>query len=108
VALAAVYGGYFGAGLSVILLGVLAITLQDSLTRLSGLKQLLALAANGGAALVFLASGRVAWPASLGLALGAVAGGLVGGVLASRVNGEVLRWLVAAAGGGMGLWFLLR
>ena len=108
VALAAVYGGYFGAGLSVILLGVLAITLQDSLTRLSGLKQLLALAANAGAALVFLASGRVAWPAALGLALGAVAGGLVGGSLASRVNGEVLRWLVAAAGGGMGLWFLLR
>ncbi|MEB3257088.1 MAG: sulfite exporter TauE/SafE family protein, partial [Cyanobacteriota bacterium] len=71
VALAAVYGGYFGAGLSVILLGVLAITLQDSLTRLSGLKQLLALAANGGAALVFLASGRVAWPAAVALALGA-------------------------------------
>jgi uncharacterized membrane protein YfcA len=92
VALAAVYGGYFGAGLSVILLGVLAITLQDSLTRLSGLKQLLALAANGGAALVFLASGRVAWPAAVALALGAVAGGLLGGRLASRVNGEVLRW----------------
>ncbi|MFM7463877.1 MAG: sulfite exporter TauE/SafE family protein [Cyanobium sp.] len=108
VALAAVYGGYFGAGLSVILLGVLAITLPDSLTRLSGLKQLLALAANGGAAAVFLASGRVAWPAALALALGAVAGGLVGGALASRVNGEVLRRLVAAGGGGMGLWFLLR
>jgi uncharacterized membrane protein YfcA len=108
VALAAVYGGYFGAGLSVILLGVLAITLQDSLTRLSGLKQLLALAANGGAALVFLARGRVAWPAAVALALGAVAGGLLGGRLASRVNGEVLRWLVAAAGGGMGLWFLQR
>jgi uncharacterized membrane protein YfcA len=108
VALAAMYGGYFGAGLSVILLGVLAITLQDSLTRLSGLKQLLALAANGGAALVFLASGRVAWPAAVALALGAVAGGLLGGRVASRVNGEVLRWLVAAAGGGMGLWFLLR
>lgn len=108
VALAAVYGGYFGAGLSVILLGVLAITLQDSLTRLSGLKQLLALAANGGAALVFLASGRVAWPAAVALALGAMAGGGVGGALASRVNGEVLRWLVAALGMAIGLWFLLR
>lgn len=108
VALAAVYGGYFGAGLSVILLGVLAITLQDSLTRLSGLKQLLALAANGGAALVFLASGRVAWPAALALGLGAIAGGALGGALASRVNGEALRWLVVALGMGVGVKLLLR
>ena len=91
-----------------ILLGVLAITLQDSLTRLSGLKQLLALAANGGAALVFLASGRVAWPAALGLGLGAIAGGALGGALASRVNGEALRWLVVALGMGVGVKLLLR
>jgi uncharacterized membrane protein YfcA len=108
VALAAVYGGYFGAGLSVILLAVLAITLEDSLTRLSGLKQLLALAANLSAALVFLGSGRVAWSWGLALALGAIAGGALGGRLASRVDGEVLRWFVAATGTGVGLWFLLR
>ncbi len=108
VALAAVYGGYFGAGLSVILLGVLAITLQDSLTRLSGLKQLLALAANGGAALVFLASGRVAWPPAVALALGAVVGGGLGGRLAGRLAGESLRWWVVALGTAIGLWFLRR
>ncbi|MEB3304173.1 MAG: sulfite exporter TauE/SafE family protein [Cyanobacteriota bacterium] len=108
VAVAAIYGGYFGAGLSVILLGVLAITLDDSLTRLSGLKQLLALAANLSASLVFVGSGRVAWSWAFALALGALAGGALGGGLASRVKGEVLRWLVAAGGAGVGLWFLWR
>ena len=108
VAMAAVYGGYFGAGLSVILLGVLAITLPDSLLRLNGLKQLLALAANGGAALVFLASGQVAWPPALALALGALVGGGLGGRLAGRLAGESLRWWVVALGTAIGLWFLWR
>lgn len=108
VAMAAVYGGYFGAGLSVILLGVLAITLPDSLIRLNGLKQLLALAANGGAALVFLASGQVAWPPALALALGALVGGGLGGRLAGRLAGESLRWWVVALGTAIGLWFLWR
>jgi len=108
VALAAVYGGYFGAGLSVILLAMLALTLEDSLTRLSGLKQLLALAANLSAALVFIGSGRVAWDMALALGLGAVAGGAMGGGLASRVNGEALRWLVVALGTVVGVGLLLR
>ncbi|MEB3325276.1 MAG: sulfite exporter TauE/SafE family protein [Cyanobacteriota bacterium] len=108
VTLAAVYGGYFGAGLSVILLAVLALTLEDSLTRLNGLKQLLALAANLSAALVFLASGRVAGSRALALGWGAVAGGAWGGGVASRVNGEALRWLVVALGTGVGVVLLLR
>jgi uncharacterized membrane protein YfcA len=105
---AAVYGGYFGAGLSVILLAVLALTLEDSLTRLSGLKQLLALAANLSAALVFIGSGRVAWGMALALGLGAIAGGGLGGALASRVKGEALRWVVVALGTGVGVRLLLR
>ena len=108
VVLAAVYGGYFGAGLSVILLAMLALNLEDSLTRLSGLKQLLALAANLSAALVFIGSGRVAWDMALALGLGAVAGGAMGGGLASRVNGEALRWLVVALGTVVGVGLLLR
>ena len=53
VTLASVYGGYFGAGMSVIVLAVLGISYDDSLTRLNALKQCIALAANTAAA-VFL------------------------------------------------------
>ncbi|MEY4354139.1 MAG: hypothetical protein RLZZ609_2380 [Cyanobacteriota bacterium] len=108
VALAAVYGGYFGAGLSVILLAALALSLEDTLVRLSGLKQLLALATNVSAAVVFVGSGRVAWDMGLALAGGAVLGGGLGGGLARRVNGEVLRWVVVSLGLAIGLGLLLR
>ena len=108
VALAAVYGGYFGAGLSVIFLAVLGLAFDDNLTRLNGLKQLLSLATNVSAALVLAPSGRVDWPLALIVALGSILGGHLGGTVANRVNGEALRWLVVVLGVAIGLWFLWR
>ena len=64
VAFASIYGGYFGAGLSVIILAVLGISLRDSLTKLNALKQVLAFAANIAAAVIFLFSGKVVWLAA--------------------------------------------
>ncbi len=108
VALAAVYGGYFGAGLSVILLAVLGLAFDDSLTRLNGLKQLLSLATNLCAALVLVASGRVHWPVALIVGLAAILGGALGGALAHRIPGEALRWLVVGLGALVGFWLLWR
>ena len=107
-ALAAVYGGYFGAGLSVILLAVLGLAFDDSLTRLNGLKQLLSLATNFCAAVVLMASGRVYWPLALIVGLASILGGALGGALAHRIPGEALRWLVVGLGALVGLWLLWR
>lgn len=98
VVLASVYGGYFGAGLSVILLAVLGTGLDDSLPRLNGLKQPLSLAANLSAALHFALSAPVRWPLVLLMAAGAWLGGLLGGRWASRVDPLLLRRLVVAVG----------
>jgi uncharacterized membrane protein YfcA len=98
VGLAAIYGGYFGAGLSVIVLAVLGLTLEDSLTRLNALKQAISLSANVAAAVFFVCSGRVVWPAALVMAVGALVGGASGGWLASRVRPATLRWIVVAIG----------
>ncbi len=108
VTLAAVYGGYFGAGLSVIFLALLGLAFDDQLTQLNGLKQLLSLATNGCAALVLLASGRVDWGIALIVALASILGGALGGGVANRVNAEVFRWLVVVLGVAIGLWFLWR
>jgi uncharacterized membrane protein YfcA len=108
VALAAIYGGYFGAGLSVIFLAVLGLTFADNLTRLNGLKQLLSFVTNLGATVVLVSSGRVDWPMAVVVAMGSIVGGQVGGAVANRVNGEALRWLVVVLGVGIGLWFLRR
>lgn len=94
VGLAAIYGGYFGAGLGVIVLASLAVALDDNLVRLNALKQSISLAVNVAAAIVFAGSGRVEWPAALAMAVGALIGGAAGGAVASRVPAHVLRTVV--------------
>ncbi len=91
VALAAVYGGYFGAGLGVIVLAALAVVFDDDLVRLNALKQTISLATNVAAAIVFLVSGRVDWIAAGVMAVGALVGGVLGGLLASRLAVGFLR-----------------
>lgn len=98
VGLAAVYGGYFGAGMSVIVLAVLGLLLHDTLTRLNALKQAVAFSANIAAALFFVFSGHVVWSVAMVMAVGALAGGAVGGRLAGRVKPSTLRWIVVTIG----------
>lgn len=94
VGLAAVYGGYFGAGMSVIVLAVLGLMLSDSLTELNALKQAIALTVNVAAAILFIASGEVVWSVALIMAAAALLGGALGGKLAGRIKPAALRWLV--------------
>jgi uncharacterized membrane protein YfcA len=98
VALAAVYGGYFGAGLSVIVLAVLGLFMSETLTQLNALKQAISFSVNVAAALVFVFSGSVVWSVALVMAVCALLGGNLGGRLASRVKPAVLRWIVVAIG----------
>jgi uncharacterized protein len=108
IGLAAVYGGYFGAGLSVIVLAVLGLVLNDNLTRLNALKQSISFSTNLAAALFFLFSGKTVWSAALAMAVGALIGGTLGGRLAGRVKPGVLRVVVVVVGTIVGLTYLLR
>src|SRR5512135_3192142 len=108
VGLAAVYGGYFGAGLSVIVLAVLGLLLDDTLTRLNAAKQAIAFSANIAAALLFVASGQVVWPAALVMAVGALIGGVLGGRLAGRVKPATLRWMVVVIGVIVSIIYFVR
>jgi len=108
VMLAAVYGGYFGAGLSVIILAVLGVLLNDSLTRLNALKQALALTTNLAAAVFFLFSGNVHWGAALVMAACALGGGIAGGKLAGKINPTVLRWVVVSIGVIVAVVYFIR
>ena len=108
VGLASIYGGYFGAGLSVIVLAALGITLEDTLTRLNALKQAVAFSVNVAAAIFFLFSGHVLWPAALVMAVGALAGGVLGGRLAGRIKPSTLRWTVVTIGVVISIIYFLR
>jgi len=108
VALASIYGGYFGAGLSVIVLAALGLTLEDSLTRLNALKQAIGFSVNIAAGIFFLFSGHVLWSVAWVMALGALIGGLLGGKLAGRVKPSTLRWTVVTIGVVVAIIYLVR
>ena len=104
----AIYGGYFGAGLGVILLAVLGLVLDETLTRLNALKQAIALAANLAAAIFFLSSGEVAWLVALVMGVGAIVGGTIGGRLAGRIKPATLRAIVVTVAVIVAAVYLIR
>ena len=108
VGLASVYGGYFGAGLSVIVLSALGLTIDDSLTRLNALKQAVAFAVNVAAAIFFLFSGQVVWGMAFIMAAGALLGGVLGGRLAGRIKPATLRWTVVTIGVLISIIYFVR
>lgn len=92
------YGGYFGAAQGVMLMAVLGLLDDTDPRRANGVKNLLASMANVAAALVFVVTGRVVWPAVLAIAAGAVVGGYVGGHGARRLPAWALRSAVVVVG----------
>ena len=106
--LAAIYGGYFGAGLGVILMAVLGFVTDDSMTRLNFLKQALGFAINLAAAIYFAFSCKVDWMVAFIMIFGSLSGGLIGGKLAGRMKPEVLRWIVVSAGLIAAIIFFLK
>jgi hypothetical protein len=108
IGVAAVYGGYFGAGLSVIILAVLGLLVNENFTRLNALKQLIAFSTNVAAAVFFLFSGKVEWLAALVLAVGALLGGSLGGRLAGKIKPDTLRRIVVLIGVIVAIIYFIR
>ena len=103
-----VYGGYFGAGLGIILLALFSLLLPDSLKRVNVLKQTVSLLANGAAAVLFAATGDVVWAAAAVMAVGALLGGALGGRFAGRVPARVLRSVIVALGLAVATVYFVR
>ena len=103
---AAVYGGFFGAGLGIVLLAILGLFHAGPLTRVNALKQALSFVVNVVAAVFFAFSGHVRWELVPVMAAASVIGGFAGGRLAGRINGDLLRKVVVIAGLGVAaaLW----
>ncbi len=104
--LVGVYGGYFGAGIGILMLAVLGFLGLTDIHRMNGLKNWGGFCINFVAALMFAFSGLVDW----GVALAMTAGAMVGGYLASRVAQRVpqvlVRRTIVGIGVAAGLWLL--
>lgn len=106
--LAAVYGGYFGGALGVILLGVLALTVPDTLRRLNALKTGLSIVVSSVGLVAFGLFGPVRWGAVAVGAPAALVGGYLGAGVARRIDDRVLRPVVVVFGLGVAAWLALR
>lgn len=106
--LIAIYGGYFGAGIGILMLSSLAFLGLDSIHQANALKTFLAMCINGTAALLFIWDGKVHWPYALAMAAAAILGGYVGARLALRLNPAVVRWIVIVIGFGLAGYYFYR
>jgi len=96
--MAAVYAGYFGAGVGVIFIGLLSVFIKDDLQRLNGVRNVLAATSNAVASLVFIVFGHVAWEAAGLLAVSSIAGGQLGASVGRRLPSNILRTLIVVGG----------
>lgn len=104
----AIYGGYFGGGMGIMMLAVFAVTGMTDMHAMNGLKLLLSVAINGVALLEFVAADSVAWTPGLVMVLGAVTGGYVGASLARQMDGRHVRSFVIGVAWIMTAYFFVR
>lgn len=106
--LGAVYGGYFGGALGVIVISTLSLCAHDTLVRLNALKGLLALVVASVTVVIFAFGAPVDWLAVALLAPTTLVGGFLGARLARRLPENALRWSVVVLGLAVGVWLLLK
>lgn len=104
----AVYGGFFGAGIGILMLAALALRGEDDIHKANGLKNLAAVCINGVATITFVVSGRVSWTPALVMATGAVLGGWGGAGVARKLGQQTVRRIVLAVGFGLAALMFAR
>jgi uncharacterized protein len=102
----AIYGGYFGAGMGILMLAALGFMGLVNIHQMNGLKNWGGACINVVAVAIFAVSGVVSWPIAVVMAIGGAIGGYVGSGLAQRVAQATVRRLIIAIGLASGLWLL--
>ncbi|MCZ2149992.1 MAG: sulfite exporter TauE/SafE family protein [Bryobacterales bacterium] len=104
----ALYGGYFGAGIGILMLAALSILGLDDIHQMNGLKMFFALCINGVAAVYFIYAGMVFWPDVILMAAGAVVGGYGGAGFARKMGHRFVRGAVIFIGFAMALSLFVK
>ena len=94
----AIYGGYFGAGMGILMLAALGLIGLTDMHQMNGLKNVLAVCINGVAAIYFAISGKVNWADGAIMAIAAIAGGYAGARIARKLGRKFVRVFVVAIG----------
>lgn len=106
--LVALYGGYFGAGIGILMLSSLALMGVGDIHRMNALKSLLASAINGMSVVLFICYGKVDWNHTVPMIAAAIAGGFLGASVARRLNKNLVRYSVIAIGFVLSVYYFAR
>lgn len=106
--LVSVYGGYFGAGMGILMLAILSFSALPDMNAMNAVKNVLSIVINGVALIPFILAGIIVWPTALLMAVFAVIGGYGGSRLFRRLPSRVTRLIVLAIGTGMTAYFFAR
>jgi uncharacterized membrane protein YfcA len=106
--LVAVYGGYFGAGIGILMLSSLGFMGISDIHQMNALKCILGACINGVAVVVFIVERKVAWHLAILMSAAAILGGYWGAHYARRLNPNIVRWLVIAIGFSLAGHFFYR
>ena len=104
----AVYGGYFGGGMGIMMLAAFSLAGMVDIHEMNGLKTVLGSAINALAMGEFIVKDLVAWGPGLVMVAGSVVGGYVGAAAARRVDRRYIRAVVVVIGWAMTIYFFLR
>ena len=106
--LVSIYVGYFGAGVGILFLSLLALMGMEDIHAMNGMKTLLVSIVNGTALATFIVARMIVWPQALLMLVGALIGGYGGAWVAQKTNPQHVRWLVIAIGFAMSAYFFVR
>ena len=104
----AVYGGYFGGGVGIVNLAMLAAVGMTDIHAMNALKSILGIAINGVAAAVFIVKGAIYWPQAIAMIAGALVGGYFGAHYAQKLPQAWIRGFVIVVGTGMTVYFFAK
>jgi uncharacterized membrane protein YfcA len=105
--LVAVYGGYFGAGIGFMTLGMLATLGMRDIFAMGAMRTLLAAAINAAAVVTFIWAGAVLWPQCSVMIAGSLAGGWFGAHYAQKADPRKMRYVVIGVGLVMSAYFFV-
>lgn len=106
--LVAIYGGYFGAGMGIMMLAVFVLFMNENIHEINAVKNWLGVIINVVASIMFFSKGIVVVDAAIALALGSLVGGFASAKLSQKVDSERLRTWIATYGVVMALVFAAR
>ena len=104
----AIYGGYFGGGIGILMLASLGLMGMENIHEMNAMKTLLATLINGVAVIIFILRGVVAWPQTIVMVVGAIIGGYAGAYYARKIDQRWIRGFVILVGVGMTIYFFVR